>query len=148
MSDSELKFLKKRAAWLTPAPITYNARSDVFCVFQDWTITFAGMTVTIPAGTASDLASIPRFLWWMMAPHELTIEAAIIHDVLYSHLGVIPPSWVAEGEYRTFTRAESDAVLSEMADRFGAVDWRRRVAYGGVRAGGWPVWRMYQRATT
>ena len=146
MSDSELRLLKKRAAWMTPAPIIYDARRDVFCVFQDWTISFRGMTVTIPEGTESDLASIPRFLWWLMAPHELTIEAAIIHDVLYSHLGIIPRLWVAGGEYRTFTRAESDAILSELADRFGAVDWRRRVAYSGVRVGGWRVWRQYQRA--
>jgi len=37
----------------------------------------------VPIGFVTDLASIPKLLWWWQAPHESTMAPAIIHDFLY-----------------------------------------------------------------
>ena len=36
-------------------------------------------TIVIPEKTASDLASVPRFLWWFLSPWGIG-KAAILHD--------------------------------------------------------------------
>ena len=39
-------------------------------------------TITVPTGFVTDLASVPRALWWLIAPFDVA-RAAIIHDLLY-----------------------------------------------------------------
>lgn len=39
--------------------------------------------IEVPKGFVTDLASIPRELWWWQAPHEGTMGPAIVHDFLY-----------------------------------------------------------------
>jgi hypothetical protein len=39
--------------------------------------------ITAPAGLKTDMASVPRFMWWLIAPFDVA-RAAVIHDVLYS----------------------------------------------------------------
>ena len=39
--------------------------------------------MTAPAGLKTDMASVPRFMWWLIAPFDVA-RAAVIHDVLYS----------------------------------------------------------------
>lgn len=34
-----------------------------------------------------DLASIPRFLWKIIAIHELSVEATLVHDFMYMSRG-------------------------------------------------------------
>ena len=38
--------------------------------------------VTVPQGFVTDLASVPRAMWWLIAPFDVA-RAAIIHDLLY-----------------------------------------------------------------
>tara|TARA_R110001592_G_scaffold26326_6_gene98687 strand:+ start:1541 stop:2035 length:495 start_codon:yes stop_codon:yes gene_type:complete len=38
--------------------------------------------VTVPNGFVTDLASVPRAMWWLIAPFDVA-RAAIIHDLLY-----------------------------------------------------------------
>jgi hypothetical protein len=42
-----------------------------------------GMLITIPKGFEWDLASVPRFLWWLMSPDVDSEIAYLIHDYLY-----------------------------------------------------------------
>jgi hypothetical protein len=42
-----------------------------------------GMIITIPKGFKWDLASVPRFLWWLMSPDVDSEIAYLIHDYLY-----------------------------------------------------------------
>lgn len=45
----------------------------------------SGLTITVPAGFATDLASVPRWLWWLVAPHDPQYAAAaVLHDFLTS----------------------------------------------------------------
>ena len=39
-------------------------------------------TITVPTGFVTDLASVPRGMWWAIAPFDVA-RAAIIHDLLY-----------------------------------------------------------------
>ena len=39
-------------------------------------------TITVPTGFVTDLASVPRAMWWLIAPFDVA-RAAIIHDLLY-----------------------------------------------------------------
>ena len=42
-----------------------------------------GKVITIPKGFEWDLASVPRFLWWLMSPDVDSEIAYLIHDYLY-----------------------------------------------------------------
>ena len=53
--------------------------------------------IVVPVGFVTDLASIPRALWWWQSPHEATMAPAIIHDYLY---------WE-----QSCTKDEADAVM-------------------------------------
>tara|TARA_B100000902_G_C26689821_1_gene611922 strand:- start:71 stop:556 length:486 start_codon:yes stop_codon:yes gene_type:complete len=39
-------------------------------------------TITVPKGFVTDLASVPRAMWWLIAPFDVA-RAAIVHDLLY-----------------------------------------------------------------
>ena len=39
--------------------------------------------ISVPVGTITDLASIPRLFWSIFPPHGQWAKAAIIHDYLY-----------------------------------------------------------------
>ena len=42
-------------------------------------------TITVPKGFVTDLASVPRAMWWAIAPFDVA-RAAIIHDLLYKSI--------------------------------------------------------------
>jgi hypothetical protein len=41
--------------------------------------------IRVPAGTVTDLASVPRLLWVVFPPHGRYAKAAIMHDYLYAN---------------------------------------------------------------
>jgi len=125
------------------------------------------LEILVPAGFRYDLASVPRFLWRLIAPFELGLAAATVHDWLYRNGGVVRSrTW-------RLTRAESDWVFrilieAEDAERLELLrceiapavrlaalrhhwrQWwiprwlvvRRWAAFYGVRVGGcWGAWQ-------
>jgi hypothetical protein len=69
----------------------------------------------------TDLTSTPRALWSVLAPADEYLEAAIVHDLLYS------------AENTTFTRLDADQIFKELMFNLG-VSWPRREAiYRAVR---------------
>ena len=46
-------------------------------------VEYVGATdaITIPAGTRTDLASVPRIFWWLLPPTGVYEDAAFVHDV-------------------------------------------------------------------
>ncbi len=56
--------------WLTVKPIVYREKKS-------------GLKVTVPKGFVTDLASIPRSLWFALSPIDKYMNAAILHDYLY-----------------------------------------------------------------
>lgn len=95
-------------------------------------------TISIPRGFRFDLASIPRPLWALIAPFELSIAAPLVHDVLYRFKGMLPAGQVEP--FHRYTRAEADALFHDIMHREGVSWWRRRAAYAAVRSWGWMAW--------
>jgi len=103
---------------------------------EELVVTSRGWTLVVPRGFLTDLASIPRVLWWLIAPSELSIAAPIVHDWLYeaggriraSHVGY--PAWGVE---QRFARSDADAFLYDLAAQAGVWWWRRWLAYKAVR---------------
>lgn len=80
------------------------------------------VVVRAPKGFVTDLASVPRGLWWVFPPFGRWTEAAIVHDWLYSQ------GW---------DREESDGVLARLMERLGCgrlVVW---AFWSQVRLWGW-----------
>lgn len=74
---------------------------------------------SVPAGFVTDLASIPRWLWWWQAPHEGTMAPAIVHDFLY---------WE-----QPCTKDEADAVMYIAMRQTGMTEFSANRVYDGIR---------------
>jgi len=117
------------------APVIYDARRNTWVlhdrfVYRDHE---RGRTIVIPAGFEFDLASIPRQVWWLIALHECSVEAALVHDFLYRCAG----KWT-EGNY---TRHEADVLFLDMMRLYGVGKVKRLAAYRAVRAFGAGAWQ-------
>lgn len=74
--------------------------------------------ITVPAGTVTDLASVPRLLWAIFPPHGVWAKAAIIHDYLYSNA--------------IKSKAFADLTFLEAMKVLGVPPWRRKLMYLAV----------------
>jgi hypothetical protein len=75
--------------------------------------------IRVPAGTVTDLASVPRLLWVAFPPHGRYAKAAIVHDYLYANgIG---------------TKGAADSIFLEAMVVLDVPRWRRRLVYLGVR---------------
>lgn len=45
----------------------------------------SGNVISVPRFYVTDLASIPKCLWGIFPPHWNYVQAAVLHDYLYSH---------------------------------------------------------------
>ena len=98
-----------------------------------------GRVITVPKGFLFDLSSVPRFLWWLIAPFELSVVAPLIHDFLYRYGGRPPPGSV-EPPY-AYTRVEVDRVFRRIMEAEKVAAWRRVLGYLAVRVFGLWAWR-------
>lgn len=74
--------------------------------------------IEVPRGFITDLASIPRALWWWESPLDRSMAPAIVHDYLY---------WD-----QTCTKDEADAVLYIAMKENGVSKVTREGVYAGV----------------
>ena len=79
----------------------------------------SGTVISVPAGTVTDLATIPRLLWALFPPHGRYAKAAIVHDYLYAN---------AIG-----SKAYADRIFLEAMEVLGVSRFTRMVMYGCVR---------------
>ena len=103
--------------WIVLSPLVYQSG-------------VAGMEIAVPAGFETDLASVPRlpFVYWLTG--GTSVEAAVVHDYLYStHL---------------VCRKMADAVLREASAATGVPAWRRWLMWAGTRIGGASRWEPGQ----
>ena len=122
-----------------PAPkISYDVGKQVWRLEETYSYTDSGHVITIAAPFDFDLASIPRALWWLIAPFELSIAAPMIHDFLYQHKGSPPPGSIVPPI--TYSRKKADELFRHLMKLEGIAAWRRRLAYRAVRLFGWYAW--------
>jgi hypothetical protein len=86
--------------------------------------------ITVPAGFATDLASVPRIPWAFWLFGDRARRAGIVHDWLYS-----------QGGSRSYA---DDVFLACMRTEVGD-SLSRRAMWAGVRAFGWMFHRKDQR---
>lgn len=90
------------------------------------------VTVIVPKGTKTDLASIPDiFKWYVNNDDYRVIRPAIVHDWLYA-------THKTAGGY--ISRSQSDDLFYDMLREEGMGVFKARVMWLGVRLGGWIAW--------
>lgn len=89
------------------------------------------LTLTIPVGFITDLASIPKVFRNILDVDGRSREPAILHDWLYNT--------------QHTTRAFADAMLREALLEYGETQATAWVYYAGVRIGGWAPWDARQQ---
>ena len=95
-------------------------------LMEAWHVEVRGFEFTVPAGTRTDGASIPRMLW-RVCGHPLEtprVYAATLHDWLYG--GGSP------GTARP-TRKEADECYYALLRHFGIAAWRAKIEYWALR---------------
>lgn len=103
------------------------------------------LIVRAPSGFASDLASVPRPLWWLIAPTDVA-RAAVIHDLLYTVL----ENYIS---YTPTLSKRSKARLRKLCDKvfyYAMLDctpkvstWKINAIYRAVRLFGWTAVKGY-----
>lgn len=106
-------------------------------LMEDWHVDEVfGYRFVVPAGTSTDGASIPRFLWRLcghplMAPR---VYAALLHDWLYGggiHVDApLPASSAWPGD---LSRKEADECYYALLRHFGAPAWAATIEYYALR---------------
>lgn len=102
-------------------------------------ITNVNKEIIIPKGYVTDMASVPRFLWPILGPHEIGITAPVVHDYLRD-----------KGELLGVSRRQADSVFKDilrrqMVDRGSA--WRAGAAvdlWTNIDAVGDKIFKTYQ----
>ncbi len=78
--------------------------------------------ITVKKGFKTDLASVPRILWFILPPHGYYGKAAVIHDYLY-RTGKLP-------------RKQCDDIFKEAMQVLKVKPWKIWVMYTAVRLWG------------
>lgn len=106
-------------------PLDVRLRADGrWELLQDLTYLceLTGKAYTVPAGTITDFASVPRLPMVYLLAGNTAHLAAVVHDHLY--------------QTAQEPKAVADNVFAEIMDRTGIAGWRRDLMLMGVRIGG------------
>jgi hypothetical protein len=80
----------------------------------------SGIKITVPRGFKTNLASVPRPLWWLLPPHHPRYAAAaVLHDYLCAWAG--------------FNHVIADAVFYEAMRVLGVGRFRETIMWAGAR---------------
>lgn len=91
------------------------------------------LSVIVPKGFKTDLASVPRIFWRAFPPFGEYSQAAIVHDYLYN----TPMTGVS--------REIADAIFLAAMVELGVSWFDRQVIHKGVRVGGWATWNNVRK---
>jgi len=143
------------ASWVAPpdesdlASVRYDEREDTWLVTNNFLSRPTSLNgcrgIPIPKGFKTDLASVPRVFWSIIPPYKLTIEGAVTHDWLYRHGGCVNVVTAIGDtlalENRTYARPQADQFFLDWMITEGVPEWKRDVAYRGVRIFGVFSWK-------
>ena len=89
--------------------------------------------IVVPEGYVTDLASVPRWLWSIFPPFGKYLNAAIVHDYIYSTGG-----WIGRAHDGTvpYTKAQADVIFREASGVLGVGAISRWLMYQAVKFGG------------
>ena len=125
-----------------PVLISRNQITGIWTLERKYKLKLEGYNFTIPKGFTFDLASIPRILWWLIAPFELTIVGPLIHDYIYKFGGKLPKqNFSYKGKYRLLDQVEADTIFLKIMNIEGVPTIRQIIVYNAVRIFGYKFWR-------
>ena len=132
--------------WILERALSYTNPDINETALETVVISIKGSRVTVKKGFVTDLASVPRMCWAVIAPWDVA-RAAIIHDLLYKRIR----QYRAKNEnlegvnneelrikYNAAKRAADDVFLMAMLDAQPSVPkWKIYSAYWSVRLFGY-----------
>ena len=106
---------------------------NIFTLCEDLTVE----GITVPAGFASDGASVPRFFWRIVFPpgDPPAMLAAFVHDFIY------------RTHPKGYDRKEADRAFKLLLLDNGVSKTAAQLAYWGVRLGGRAAWEAGGKKT-
>ena len=93
-----------------------------------YTVVKTNEVITVPKGFMTDLAQIPRALWFLYAPFGRYQKSAVVHDYLYSK------------QYTT--RKEADQIFYEAMKDDKVATGIRHLIHLFVGMFGWYAWKQ------
>ena len=110
-----------------------DAEGRVVTLREDLSVVWRGRKVEVPAGFASDGASVPGCCQRLISPplDWRTLRAALCHDYLYRY-----------GQKR-WSRRDADRLFRQLCRQDRLSCWRALLAYWGLRLFGGAVWKRY-----
>lgn len=106
---------------LPPVVLTYDSE-DGWRLNEDYVYDDSGTTIRVEHGFTFDLSSVPRMLWPVIAPFDLSIAAPLLHDFLYRCGGSAPGS---VQPLKVYTRSDTDTLFRKIMEQEGVAAWRR-----------------------
>jgi hypothetical protein len=87
--------------------------------------------ITVPAGYITDLASVPRLAWAIIAPFDVA-RAAVVHDILYEKInGAFKKGIIKTKSEREIYRTIADKVF------------KQGMEFAEPKVAGWKIWSAY-----
>ncbi len=121
--------------------LTRDEAKRVWVLFEKCSYLTAGHTITAPANYETDLASIPRVFWSILAPEELSLAAPLFHDLIYRCGGNLPEDGLNPFDGKVFERKEVDDLFLELMKKAKIPRWKRTAAYLAVRGFAGFAWK-------
>ncbi len=118
-----MQFLNELDVRVIDKELHPEGKTGFFMVLNDFVYEGSNYTVTVPAGTLIDFASIPRILRWLFNRFGPSRKAAAIHDYLY--------------QTQFSTRKCCDEIFREALECRNVGKVTRNAYKFGVRVGGW-----------
>jgi hypothetical protein len=90
--------------------------------------------IKVKSGFSTDLASVPRYLWWLISPTDI-VRASVIHDELYFWCRNYFNSTDSDIDIWTKARMISDKVflIAMQASEPPIEKWKIKAIYAAVR---------------
>jgi hypothetical protein len=83
--------------------------------------------ISVPAGTITNFASVPRIFWSIISPVDTHGKAAVLHDYSY--------------EIHYDSRKRCDKIFAEAMEVLGVEKYKIDIIYQMTRTFGWNTWR-------
>ena len=127
--------------WILERPLSYQNNEMEESALQSVGVKCPASRITCKKGFVTDLASVPRAIWWLISPWDIA-RAAIIHDLLYKRIREYradnediddPNIETVINNYKAAKKAADDVFLMAMKDADPAVPkWKIYAAYYAV----------------
>ena len=127
--------------WILERQLSYQNNEMEESALQSVGVKCSSSKITCKKGFVTDLASVPRAIWWLISPWDIA-RAAIIHDLLYKRIREYradneniddPNIETVINNYKAAKKAADDVFLMAMKEADPAVPkWKIYAAYYAV----------------